>query len=199
MVIFTERHGAASAASIEALRNALGISNRAWIVDFWRKSDGALLNDQVLIYSVSDIEERNNTFEVEDSFKGMIAVGDDSGGRLILINKCGEGDFFLVDSGNTTLDGCDRFETIEKLLDYIEEDEGEGEVATAGLGDIFSKGSCKPSIEEVVDIKKMLGLNYSIVQLKAILAKSGQVVMKSVYAQKYQEALKRFSHVIEFR
>lgn len=197
MVIFTERHGAAAAASIEALRNALGISNRAWIVDFWRKSDGALLNDQVLIYSVSDIEGRNNTFEVEDNFKGMIAVGDDSGGRLILINKCGEGDFFLVDSGSTTLDGCDRFETIEKLLDYIEEDEGE--VATAGLGDIFSKGSCKPSIEEVVGIKKMLGLNYSIVQLKAMLAESGQVVMKSVYAQKYQEALKRFSHIIEFR
>ncbi|MGE7989473.1 SMI1/KNR4 family protein [Pseudomonas sp. NPDC089554] len=149
-MIFTECYGSASAEIIEALCERLGIFIESWIVEFWKKSDGALLNGQVLIYSVSSIEERNNTFEVEKNFKDMIAVGDDSGGRLVLISKNGKSGFLLVDSGSASLDESEQFVSLEKLLDFIEDDEGED---TGGIGDIIATGG-KPSIEEVVGIKK---------------------------------------------
>lgn len=197
MVTYTERHRAASATDIEALSKRLGLSGGSWIVKFWKGSDGALLNDQVMIYSVGDIEERNSTFEVDKNFKDKIAVGDDSGGRMILIDKSGVAGFWLVDSGSVSLNEFDRFESLERLLDFIEE--GEGDHLGAGVGDIITIGGCKPSLDEVIGVKKMLGIDSSVVHLKAILAESGEVIMKSVYAQKYKEALLKYAHIIRFR
>ncbi|BBH47308.1 SMI1/KNR4 family protein [Pseudomonas sp. KU43P] len=196
MVVHTERRDAASDKDIEASSKRLGLASDSWVVGFWKVSDGALLNDQVMIYSVGDIEERNSTFEVDKNFKGKIAVGDDSGGRMILIDKSGVPGFWLVDSGSVSLDEFDRFESLEKLLDFIEEGE-EGD-SGAGVGDIITIGGCKPSLEEVVGIKKSLGVDLSVVHLKKILAEPGEVIMKSVYAQKYRDALLKYSHIIRF-
>ncbi|MBH3376748.1 MULTISPECIES: SMI1/KNR4 family protein [Bacteria] len=196
MVICTEQHEAAIDASIEHVCKKLGISDASWIVSLWKRTDGALLNDQVLIYSVGDIEERNQTFEVYKNFKGMIAIGDDSGGRLILIKKNGDKGFILSGSANVSLDYSDRYQSLEELLRSLMDDQDD---AGLGLGDILTKGGCKPSLEEIVSLKKMLGVGLSVVQLKALLGESGHVLLKSVYAQKYSDALVRFSHIIEFK
>jgi len=197
VVVYTERRGAASDKDIEALSKRLGLSIGSWVVGFWKVSDGALLNDQVMIYSVADIDERNSTFEIDKNFKGKIAVGDDSGGRMILIDKSGVPGFWLVDSGSVSLDEFDRFDSLEKLLGFIEEDE-EGDLG-AGVGDIITIGGCKPSLEEVVGIKKSLGIDSSVVYLKKILAEPGEVIMKAVYAQKYRDVLLKYSHIIRFK
>ena len=197
MVVYTERRGAASDKDIEALSKRLGLSSGSWVVGFWKVSDGALLNDQVMIYSVADMDERNSTFEIYKNFKGKIAVGDDSGGRMILIDKSGVPGFWLVDSGSVSLDEFDRFDSLEKLLGFIEEDE-EGDLGT-GVGDIITIGGCKPSLEEVVGIKKSLGIDSSVVYLKKILAEPGEVIMKAVYAQKYRDVLLKYSHIIRFK
>jgi len=198
MMVFSESHDGASDARVEALCKRLGISCASWIVDFWKKSDGALLNDQVLIYSVSDVEERNRTFEIDRDFNGMITVGDDSGGRVLLINKNGSGNIFLVDSGSVSLEGSHQFVTIDKLLDYIEHVE-EGGSSGGGIGDIITIGVCRPTLDEVVGIKKMLGIDLSVLHLKSILSEPGKVVVRSVHVQKYKDVLMRFSDLIEFR
>ncbi|MFJ4111523.1 SMI1/KNR4 family protein [Pseudomonas sp. NPDC089758] len=198
MMILSESQDGASEVRVEALCKRLGISSASWIVDFWRKSDGALLNDQVTIYSVSDVEERNRTFEIDRNFRGMIAVGDDSGGRVLLIDKNGSGSIFLVDSGSVSLEGSDKFGTLDKLLDFIVDDAEEGS-SISGMGDITTIGSCKPTLDEVVDIKKMLGIDSSVVHLKSILSEPGKVVVRSVNLQKYKDVLIKFSHLIEFK
>ncbi|TDF83725.1 SMI1/KNR4 family protein [Pseudomonas sp. H9] len=195
MIVYTERHGAASNVAIEGVREELGVSSDSWVVGFWRGSDGAFLNNQVLIYSTSEIQERNDTFEVGLNFKGMVAVGDDSGGRVILINKNGSEGFFLVDAGSVSLDEADKFETLEGVLDFIGQEDDDIE---SRVGNIVALG-CKPSLEEIIGVKKSLGLNLSVVELKAVLAEQGKVVLKSVYEQRYKEALVKFSHIIEFR
>jgi len=196
VVVYTERRGAASDKDIEALSKRLGLSIGSWVVGFWKVSDGALLNDQVMIYSVGDVDERNSAFEIEKNFKGKIAVGDDSGGRMILIDKNGVPGFWLVDSGSVSLGEFNRFESLEKLLDFIEEDE-EGGLGT-GVADIITIGGCKPSLEEVVGIKKSLGIDSSVVCLNKILAEPGEVIMKAVYTHKYRAALLKYSHIIRF-
>jgi len=122
MVIYTEYSGAASSEEIDAICMRLGLCADSWIVHFWRQCNGALLNDQVLIYSTDEIEERNSTFQVNECFKGMVAVGDDSGGRLILIHKGEAAGLLLVDSGSGSLEGCERFESMIELLTYIKEE-----------------------------------------------------------------------------
>ncbi|MFV3284720.1 SMI1/KNR4 family protein [Pseudomonas sp. NY15356] len=195
MRIYTERHDAAPDKLIEEVAERLGIVTGSWILEFWRKSDGALLNDQVLIYSTSDIEERNDTFEVDKNFKGMVAIGDDSGGRIILIDKNDAGKLWLVDAGSVSLEASDQFVSLDQLLDFIV---SEDDVDDVGVGDIVTVGS-KPSLDEVFNIKKALAVNVSVVELKKLLEEPGQVLLRSVYAQKYERALIEFSHIIRFR
>ncbi|ORL62998.1 SMI1/KNR4 family protein [Pseudomonas putida] len=195
MLIYTERHDAAPDKLIEEVAERLGIVTGSWILEFWRKSDGALLNDQVLIYSTSDIEERNDTFEVDKNFKGMVAIGDDSGGRIILIDKNDAGKLWLVDAGSVSLEASDQFVSLDQLLDFIA---SEDDVDDVGIGDIVTVGS-KPSLDEVFNIKKALAVNISVVELKKLLEEPEQVLLRSIYAQKYERALIEFSHIIRFR
>lgn len=49
------------------------------------ESNGGIINNRVLIYSIDEIEERNDTMEVSEYAKGYIAIGDDGGGLVILM------------------------------------------------------------------------------------------------------------------
>ncbi|WP_133248878.1 SMI1/KNR4 family protein [Pseudomonas sp. CC120222-01a] len=122
MIKYSACGGMATLEEIKAVCMRLQLDVDSWLVDFWRQRNGALLNDQVLIYSTVDIEERNATFQVDEHFNGMVAVGDDSGGRLILIDRDGASGLVLVDSGSGSLAGCERFKSMMELLAYIEEE-----------------------------------------------------------------------------
>ncbi|MFR0674663.1 hypothetical protein ACLUUI_14570 [Enterobacterales bacterium AW_CKDN230030176-1A_HGKHYDSX7] len=97
----------------------MGLSRESWIAECWKRHDGAFLCDQVLIYSTDEIEERNRTFEVATYFKGHVAVGDDSGGRLILVSTAAFDGFLVVDSGSATLDDAEVLSDLSRVLAYI--------------------------------------------------------------------------------
>jgi hypothetical protein len=74
-----------------------------------------VIGRQVLLYSLDDVIEMNETFQTKVYCPGHIAIGDDSGGRAIVISLDDpECNLFLVDQGfmdpdyfeplNTTLD-----------------------------------------------------------------------------------------------
>lgn len=196
MFNFTEKHRPAPTAKIEALCRKIGISRSSWIVEFWEQTDGALIDDQVLIYSVSEIEERNSTFEIYNNFKGMVAVGDDSGGRVILIDRGGLGDIYLVDAGGEGLDDENRFSSLEELLEDLSNEIGEDNEV---VGNIVTVEGCKPTLEEIVSIKRMLALDCSSAKLKSMLGEGGAILLRAVYFQRYREALDKLSHVIRFQ
>ena len=45
-----------------------------------------LVNSKVLIYSLQEIIERNETFEVKEYCPGYLAIGDDSGGTSVVLS-----------------------------------------------------------------------------------------------------------------
>lgn len=196
MIIYTERHNAAPPASIESTCERLGITSDSWIVAFWKKNNGALFNDLLLIYSTDDIAERNSTFEIDAHFKQMIAIGDDSGGRMILIKKNGKDGFFLVDMGSASLENSEQFESLEDVLRELINEKIDVE---EDLGDIVTIGACKPTPEEVLGVKKMLGVGFSVAQLKAMLCGSGHIIISNVHFHKYRDALAKFSSLIKFK
>ena len=62
-------------------------------------SGNQLVNSFVLIYSLEEIIERNETFEVKEFCPGYLAIGDDSGGSAIVL--CLEtGNIGIVDHGS---------------------------------------------------------------------------------------------------
>ncbi|UXH76183.1 SMI1/KNR4 family protein [Roseateles amylovorans] len=75
-------------------------------------ANGFTLENGVFIYSSSELFERNSTFEVDRYSPGYIAIGDDSGGRSILIAREKAG-VFLVDQGSMD---PDEFELISQTL-----------------------------------------------------------------------------------
>ena len=54
--------------------------------DFMRFFDGCLLNSGLNIYSLEDLHERNETYEISECAPGFLLIGDDSGGTGFLLS-----------------------------------------------------------------------------------------------------------------
>ncbi|PHV12240.1 SMI1/KNR4 family protein [Chitinimonas sp. BJB300] len=79
-------------------------------------ANGFALKNGLIVYPTAEIFERNETFEVTEYAPGYLAIGDDSGGRAILISIEGNG-VYLVDQGSMD---PDEFELLSPTLsDWI--------------------------------------------------------------------------------
>jgi hypothetical protein len=184
----------ASAAMINETIRLLEVDEDVWIARFWALYNGALLDDQLLIYSTEEIVERNKTYDIDKDFPGQLLVGDDSGGRLVLIDRSAEDKFYLIGSGNPFLDDSEIFFSVEALLAYVLEDGNELPDSVS----ILAIGKAKATLQEILEIKKGLGLNDSVKNLKEKLEKENEVVLKEVKAAKYEGVLARYRHLIRF-
>ena len=93
----------ASQTSIDAARAALGTLPRD-LESLWKQCDGMLLNSGVKIYETSEIIERNQAYHVEENAKGYVLIGDDSGGRALLMSRTEGAATFICDMGFLDLD-----------------------------------------------------------------------------------------------
>ena len=57
--------------------------------ELWATSNGLATKSGAVVYSTDDVSERNKTLEVEEYAPGYVAVGDDSGGRALLMATTG--------------------------------------------------------------------------------------------------------------
>jgi len=119
-VVYTDAGAPASASEIRAVCDELGLAHHAWLATFWAQRNGAMLNDRVQIYATDFIAERNQTYEVGSNFPEHVSIGDDSGGRLILMPISGDMSFHLIGAGDPFIEDADVFTSIEALLAYIE-------------------------------------------------------------------------------
>lgn len=122
-ITYTEEHAPASAAEIRAVCDELGLAPPCWLGAFWALRNGAMLNDRVFIYATDFISERNQTYEIATSFPAHVSIGDDSGGRLILMPKSGETRFFFIDAGDPFIDDAAVFDSIEALVAYVDSED----------------------------------------------------------------------------
>ena len=56
------------------------------VLTFVLKQTGDPRQDGLLLYGCNDIDERNDTFEVARYLPGYLLIGDDSGGRGVLVS-----------------------------------------------------------------------------------------------------------------
>jgi hypothetical protein len=193
-VTYTEERPPASAKAIKKIIDSLGFDSSNWLVNFWALHDGAMLNGLVLIYSTDEILERNKQYEINLYFPGYFLVGDDSGGRLLLMKKNVSAEFFLIDAGNPFLGDALPFNSISEVL---------SEVCASGgdefeFGDIVSVGADNINSSDLLFLKKELGFPGSITDLRKKLLMEGEVIVADVSLFKYQKALASCGNLIRF-
>lgn len=81
-------------------------------------ANGFTCQTGLVIYSMDDLLERNETFEVRTYAKNYLAIGDDSGGRLVMLHSQLPG-VWIVDSGS--LDPDDMVLLATSLDQWIED------------------------------------------------------------------------------
>ncbi|MBT0567593.1 SMI1/KNR4 family protein [Williamsia sp. CHRR-6] len=92
------------------------------LLALYGQTDGFMMPSGVNVYGVSDIIERNTTFELHIYSPGYILIGDDSGGRGFLLNQ-DEGDSSVYSSDLADLDPSDfevEADSVEQWLSSLQ-------------------------------------------------------------------------------
>lgn len=84
--------------------------------DLLQTANGFMLANGVSLYPAEDVAERNETFEVSKYAPGYLAIGDNSGGRSVLILFEGAG-VYAVDQG--VMDPDDMEQLAPSLTEWI--------------------------------------------------------------------------------
>ncbi len=79
---------------------------------------GQFVGDFVRFYSADELIERNECYETKLYCPGFLSIGDDSGGRAVIINpQLTPPSVFVVDHGSMSQD--DFIVVSESLLDWV--------------------------------------------------------------------------------
>ncbi|MDP5167545.1 SMI1/KNR4 family protein [Pseudomonas syringae] len=196
MISFTEKNSPANVNEIESICKELGVSEKNWLRKFWPECNGAVLEDQIVIYPTDQIVERNKTYEIDINFPEYILIGDDSGGGLILIPKKGLEKFYFIGSGDPFINDAEVFDSIEQLTAYAMADVDSD--SDSDSGNIVSVAEIKPKASDVLKIKKDFNLDYSIALLTKKLEKKDEIISENVKHIKYKSALKLHRQFVRF-
>lgn len=81
-----------------------------------KKVNGFIDKKGIKIYSINEIKERNETFEVDKYLPGYVAIGDDSGGNLLIMSACSSAKkVYISDCGSLFLDEREDLVTYDDI------------------------------------------------------------------------------------
>lgn len=89
----------ATGQEVAQLQSALNVTLPVEYVQMLHISNGFGLPTGLIVYAAEDVPERNETFEVGVYAPGYLAIGDDSGGRLVVLHLQRPG-VWIVDAGS---------------------------------------------------------------------------------------------------
>jgi hypothetical protein len=107
----------ASGMALAQLEGAMGAPLPQVLRELWAIADGFRLANGVGVYGSDEIEERNATFEVALYAPGHLAIGDDSGGRAVMM-RCWDGRIYWVHQG--VMDPAAMEHVADSLREWID-------------------------------------------------------------------------------
>ncbi|PJD00337.1 SMI1/KNR4 family protein [Janthinobacterium sp. BJB1] len=98
-----------SGQDIDAVQRWLGHALPAHYLSFIKDWQEGLRGEQVLLYGLESLRERNETYDVQQCCPGYMTIGDDSGARAVLLALDG-GDraVYLAGHGSMRRDDFER-------------------------------------------------------------------------------------------
>lgn len=95
--------------AIEALERWLGAPLPAHYLRFLQDGQEGMRGEQVLLYGAESLMERNETYDTQQSCLGYLTIGDDSGGRAVMLALDGsDRAVYLVGHGSMQRDDFER-------------------------------------------------------------------------------------------
>ncbi|MCX7291055.1 SMI1/KNR4 family protein [Janthinobacterium sp.] len=98
-----------SGQAIDAVQRWLGHTLPAYYLAFLKDWHEDMRGEQVLLYGAESLRERNETYDTQQACPGYVTIGDDSGGRAVMLALDG-GDraVYLVGHGSMQRDDFER-------------------------------------------------------------------------------------------
>jgi len=93
----------ATSQELTLLKNTFGSDVPTELEALLSRANGLGLQNGIVIYACHEVAERNATYQVDKYIPGFIAIGDDSGGRAILLSQF-QPQVFLADYGSLDVD-----------------------------------------------------------------------------------------------
>ena len=94
---------------IEDFQQALGHALPTYYKGFLQDWQEGMRGEQVLLYGAESLIERNATYDTQQSCPGYITIGDDSGGRAVMLALDGvDRAVYLVGHGSMQRDDFER-------------------------------------------------------------------------------------------
>lgn len=167
-----------------------------------RKVNGFVEEKGIKIYGIEEIKERNETFEVEKYLPGYVAIGDDSGGNLLLMKACAlSTSVFLSDCGSLFLD-----ESNDKIINDFESwiDDGcnidwvKEEKSAMNLCKVSLVGMPDGGSKELLKIKKIFNCNMSISELLVGAHNTPFIIMDSITIAKANVLMQKLGELAKY-
>lgn len=163
-------------------------------VDLLRCSNGLQVEDllSLTLYATNEIEERNTTYEVAIYASTMLCIGDDGGGRCVLLEK-EKGAVYLVDMGSmmkkdATFLASSLAEWIESGFSLKDPQEEKTKYV-----DIYLMRPPTGGSKGLLRLKKALNLRLSPLKLRQALQKTPSRLLRSVNFQKNARLCQKYN------
>lgn len=153
---------------------------------FWRVTNGLHSDSGVLLYSTRLIAERNDTLGVTEYAPEFVAVGDNSGGRVFLMEASAAA-HTLYDADDSSPEA--RSIVAASYLDWLAdgcplpEDEEED---WSRLGEVVVTAMPPGGLRDLARMRRELALPMGLDELRRLLAKPPATVLHAVTYAKYR-------------
>lgn len=190
------RNKPATLQDISRAEKEIGYSFPLSLVELLSCSNGLLVEDDLSLrlYSTEEIAERNATYEVATYAPTMLCIGDDGGGRAILLER-ESGTVYLVDMGSLVKE--DVIFLAESITEWSQNGFALKEEETVLIVDVYLIGVPEGGARELLRLKKELNLPLSAVELHKGLKELPFCLLRSVPYQKYAPLSDRYKKIIE--
>ncbi|MES9684308.1 1,3-beta-glucan synthase regulator [Bacillus sp. AFS001701] len=154
----------ASETEIFKVENELNVKLPISYKDLLKTSNGLSSEEGILIYGTEDIRERNDVWETKVYAKGYVAIGDNGGGQVFLMQQGDqEKEVLMVDTGDMNAEHSGLVTSNLSLWVTngftIKENEMQEERSRTDICKIVLINSPDGGLKDLLKIKKVFGLN----------------------------------------
>ena len=187
--------------SEEEIEKALkGIDLPQCYLKLIKKINGFIDERGIKIYGADEIKERNQTFEVDKYLPGYVAIGDDSGGNLLIMKACSSAKkVYISDSGSLILDEredlvtCDFEEWIENGCSILEE-----KTSGTDICKIILVRMPKGGAKDLLKIKKIFNCNIPMKEMLLAARNNSLVIAENITESKANVLIRKLEDAAEF-
>lgn len=174
---------------IMSAERELGIGLPKVYIDLLNSTNGLVNDNGIGVYGTDELIERNQTWEVNEYAKGYVAIGDDAGGKVLLMKyDINAREVIAVDSGY--MNPYDKPEIITNNFEkwIYEGCVIESEEISAKLCDIIIEKTPSGGTKDLLMIKKAFGVDISITEMFKESKQPPFTIIKEV---SYEKAVSR--------